>query len=183
MSVDPSVAERFWKNVQKGEPHECWNWTSPSQVGGYGSFYYENRLRRATHISLGLAGRPLTKGLLALHKCDNPACVNPDHIFEGTLSDNMQDCLRKKRFLIGSRSPHATLNEAQVANMRALSAAGLDYKQLALFFHTNADVVRAFVINRSWKHVRPAFQRLKPIRWLERKGSKKPAPKAAGGGK
>lgn len=77
----------------------CWIWIATIQTQGYGMFCIrENEYRLATHVSWELEhGKPFPSPLHALHRCDNPPCVNPDHIFIGTHQDNMADMLRKGR--------------------------------------------------------------------------------------
>lgn len=81
------------------EPNSgCWLWLG-TEVRGYGRFWVGGKLKMATHFALGLKGVlvPPNHTAEACHHCDNPACVNPDHLFCGSQSDNQQDCVRKGR--------------------------------------------------------------------------------------
>lgn len=76
----------------------CWLWIGGKDKDGYGRFWYQSRTIRATYASLLiLKNISVPKGLQVLHRCDNPSCVNPDHLFIGTQKDNIQDCLAKGR--------------------------------------------------------------------------------------
>jgi len=76
----------------------CWEWTGCLDKKGYGQFYYKGKHRRAHRVSWALKyGEIPPSELFACHKCDNPKCVNPDHLFLGTQSDNMKDMSRKGR--------------------------------------------------------------------------------------
>lgn len=91
-----SVLERFnkyYKIVESG----CWEWLGGKNRAGYGRFSINNRGYTASRVSYELFIGELSKGLLICHKCDNPKCVNPFHIFKGTSKDNVQDCLSKGR--------------------------------------------------------------------------------------
>jgi len=95
--VMPKIAARFWAKVKKGSPDECWEWLSTKNYKGYGVFQIGRRQFRAHRISFQIAnGRALNK--LGCHKCDNPACVNPGHIFDGSVRDNTMDCMAKGRY-------------------------------------------------------------------------------------
>jgi hypothetical protein len=90
-----TLAERFWPNVDRRGPDQCWPWKGRGGSGGYGRITRKGTL--ATHISLELAGRALLPGQLALHHCDNPPCVNPAHLYGGTPLDNMRDKVNRGR--------------------------------------------------------------------------------------
>ena len=81
------------------EPNSgCWIWLrGVGGRNGYAVWIWEGRQRRASHLALMLKGIEVTEGFDACHHCDNPTCVNPDHIFVGTRTDNMQDAKRKGR--------------------------------------------------------------------------------------
>lgn len=101
--------KKFWKHVRKTK--SCWVWKGikPNTYGYLvvgskfdGTWHYV----RGTHFSWMLHhGRPVPKGKFVLHKCDNPPCVRPDHLFIGTQRDNVKDMMKKGRFNPGRRSP------------------------------------------------------------------------------
>lgn len=91
-----TIEERFFANVAKSDG-ACWLWTASTDRDGYGRFRVNGRRMRATHVALMLAGRPLASGEWALHRCDNPGCVRPDHLFAGDHSTNVADKVAKDR--------------------------------------------------------------------------------------
>ncbi len=94
-----TLADRFAAKVNKKSPNECWPWIGSSNCKGYGNFWVTNRKRSATQVSWEIANLvPFPLGKIACHYCDNPPCVNPNHIFPGTYKDNTQDAISKGRF-------------------------------------------------------------------------------------
>lgn len=91
------IAERFWEKVDRGGDGECWPWLGSKSKRGYGSIIFNGRMTRATWIALMLHGRSVPAGMMACHHCDNPRCVNPAHLFIGTMSDNILDAYSKGR--------------------------------------------------------------------------------------
>lgn len=87
---------RFWAQVQKTET--CWLWKGfPTGANKYGDFQVDGVRYRAHRYSYEMAKGPIPDGMKVLHRCDNPICVNPDHLFLGTQGDNMRDMTRKGR--------------------------------------------------------------------------------------
>lgn len=90
------VQARFWGHVDKST--ECWTWTASRDR--YGVFAVGGKRVKAHRFSWELAsGRSVPEGMSVLHRCDNPPCVNPDHLFLGTQADNVRDCARKGRLV------------------------------------------------------------------------------------
>jgi hypothetical protein len=107
------VEERFWSKVKK--TNGCWIWTGYRKPGyrqGYGEVRMDGRTQRAHRVAWKLINGPIPLGLFVLHHCDNPSCVNPDHLWLGTQKENMRDSRIKGRWL-------HKLTEAQVRTIRA----------------------------------------------------------------
>src|ERR1700722_1599308 len=99
-----TLAERFWSKVQKSEG--CWLWIGCRHRQGYGKLHTGGKIGKvvpAHRISWGVNFGPISDGLWVLHKCDNPPCVRPDHLFLGDRKDNMVDCAQKGRLAVQKR--------------------------------------------------------------------------------
>lgn len=91
--------ELFWQNVEEDAPDCCWEWKGKTGHRGYGYFYAQSKLFVAHRFSYELHIGPIPHELLVCHKCDNPACQNPNHFFMGTHADNNRDRVTKGRFI------------------------------------------------------------------------------------
>lgn len=150
-AISPEV--RFWSYVNKTD--ECWLWTGPTSRRGYGRFSIgpRNAARPivASRFSYELHYGPIPDDALICHRCDNPACVRPDHLFAGTHQDNMSDMAAKGRSPRGEQSPRAKLTADTVRAIRFQHGAGVSGYALARQYGMSYTTVKDLLRGRTWK--------------------------------
>lgn len=112
------AAKRFWAKVDVRGEDECWNWTKALNEHGYGWFSFNGSPDRASRVSWIFQNGPIPAGKCVLHKCDNPKCVNPKHLFLGTHKDNTQDMIKKRRTVFGEKASWAKITEEEARRIR-----------------------------------------------------------------
>jgi hypothetical protein len=145
--------ERFWPKVDRSG--SCWLWVGGCRDrDGYGLFSIGKRQIRAHRFSYEQQNGPIPDGMVVMHTCDVPACVNPAHLRLGTTRENAADSARKARRPVGSRKPAAKLTEGQVLNLRAQYAAGgVTHAQLAAEYGISRALVSVIVTRKAWRHI------------------------------
>lgn len=143
--------EKFWANVCKGDG--CWEWRGSFFNHGYGLICVSRSCKLTHRFSWELHYGDIPQGICVCHKCDNPKCVRPDHLFLGTTGENNSDRHAKGRDarMPGIKNGRAKLTPEQVREIRRLAALGVMQKDLAVKFGiTNvSDIVRGV----QWTHV------------------------------
>lgn len=115
---EQSAEERFLAKIG-ARSSDCWEWVGATQRGGYGEFSFGGRPVVATRWAYEHWIGPIGS-MDVLHRCDNPPCVNPSHLFLGTAGDNLADAKAKGRLRLGEASPGSKLTAPQVAAIRAM---------------------------------------------------------------
>lgn len=117
--IPRTLEERFFEKICKGKtPNDCWEWTAALQQGGYGKIGNKGRFLKAHRVSYKIHFGEIPEGILVLHKCDNPPCCNPKHLWLGTHRDNSIDMAKKGRNKTGEEHPHHKLTDLEVLRIR-----------------------------------------------------------------
>ncbi len=135
---------RFWVKVNKSTLSGCWEWMAAKNRDGYGEFWMQGKLVRANRYSYERHIGPLKPGELALHRCDNPSCVNPEHLFAGSDKDNMQDMLKK------DRKRGIKLKVDQVREIKRRLRGGEDYESLAKAYNVHPSSIYVIDSGKTW---------------------------------
>lgn len=155
--TSPTTVSRFWEKVDKiSTPDGCWMWTAYKNRQGYGKFATKKNIQVLAHRFIWTAmNGPIPGDLVVCHRCDNPSCVRPDHLFLGTSSDNRRDCIQKRRnnSAKGCRQGHAKITEDDVRAIRRRHATGETQDALAKAFGISQSAVSYIVLRVNWKHV------------------------------
>lgn len=144
--------ERFWSKVDKRGPDECWLWTAHTNRDGYGRVGFDRKVMYAHRLSFEMANGPIPDGMHVLHRCDNPGCVNPSHLFFGTHLDNMRDMLAKGRRWLPKGESHggAKLTGKDVIAIRVDPRS---HRRIAADYKVTHSAVGLIKRRVNWRHI------------------------------
>lgn len=149
------LEERFWEKVDVRDKTACWEWLGSKTSQGYGCIRMERKTEKAHRASWVLHHGAIPEGLHVLHRCDNPSCVNPNHLWLGTNYDNVQDRDQKGRYpwRPGESHPRAKLTEPQVIEIRRRADGGEGCQAIAKDYGVSRTTVGDIKYRRSWRHI------------------------------
>lgn len=155
--IDPAVyrgrhqitrEERFMKYVIPEPNSGCWLWLAWLDKDGYGNFRWSTNKNVRAHVAAHeLFKGPVPAGIVVRHTCDNPPCVNPEHILLGTDLENVHDRVRR------GRDGKTKLNARDVSEMRTRRSSGENYGSLRDYYLVSYNRVKLICDRKLWKHV------------------------------
>jgi hypothetical protein len=153
--------DRFWMSVKKGSG--CWEWIGTKQDAGYGRIIISGKAVLAHRMSFEMHKGIIPPGMQVCHKCDNPPCVNPDHLFLGTAKDNAQDCISKgrknavgpkgRRVIDGVAGNNRKLTPSDVLKIREDAVNGMPNSDIAKKFNVSDSTISRIVNRNNWRHL------------------------------
>lgn len=146
-----SEIERFIEKINHNPETGCWEWTAWVNNWGYGFFYGSRKSRLAHRASYELFCGEIPDKMHVLHKCDNPKCVRPSHLFLGTELDNKRDMVEKKRQAYGERNGKSKVNQEIIKTIR--ERRDLKLREVSEMF--GISIMQASRIRRGlqWRHI------------------------------
>lgn len=168
--TDPELFARFMAKVETGAG--CWGWDAAKTKFGYGQLRVARHCVPAHRLSWTFFRGPIPAGLCVLHRCDNPPCCRPDHLFLGTKADNTADMISKgrrrgggpsgekswsrnnpDRLARGERCGAARLTEGDVQTIRHLYDGGATLAEVGARFGVNLGTIWCIIHRKTWAHV------------------------------
>lgn len=148
---------RFWSKVDGKSPFlGCWTWLSCTNQNGYGVYSVKGQALLAHRLAWTYLRGSIPDKACVLHRCDNPRCVNPAHLFLGTQADNVHDMdaksRRRWRAPYGEAHPNAKLTIAKVRHIHSMRASGIAQQDIANAVGVTQCTVSSVLRGATWKH-------------------------------
>lgn len=151
-----TAEELFWNHITRNQfdTDECWTWTGKIHSQGYGVFTYRGKEIYAHRFSFAIHNEPVPEKMHVLHKCDNPPCSNPKHLFPGTNADNVADAVAKNRNVRGERVGTAKLTVDMVRKIKdELLRGDISKDKIGERYSVSGAAIRKIAKGQTWAHI------------------------------
>lgn len=161
------LPDRFWAKVDRSG--DCWEWTASKSQAGYGYFVLRGKTYKAHRlVVLDLLGKALGPTEFVCHRCDNPACVRPEHLYVGSVQDNVDDMIARDRHAHGARHGSrlhpgcaargervntSKLAAQQVIEIRARLSRGETQRALGRAYGVSQSAISKIARGKHWRHL------------------------------
>lgn len=145
--------EWFEERIERITESGCWIWLPGlTKTGGYGQFNKKGKVGRAHRASYEFYVGKIPEGMCVCHRCDTPACINPDHLFIGSRKENTLDMKAKGRHLYGERNTESKLTLDQVLEIKDRRKSGEYFQSIADSYGISYTQVWRIINNKRWVH-------------------------------
>ena len=153
-NYDEDVKKKLLSSIKINE-NGCWEWQKAKHRQGYGHCPYKRKCLLAHRVSWMVFKGNLPDDILVCHHCDNPPCINPDHLFLGTDKDNTLDHIKKGKSKKSRGENHyfSKLTEKEVKEMRKMRERKIKIKDISRKFNIHVSTAKNICLRKSWKHV------------------------------
>ena len=149
-----TVVDKLFENIIVTDDDSCWDFVGGRNGNGYGVISISKHEQVGAHrVSYQHFYGPIPDGLFVLHKCDNPSCCNPTHLFLGTLQDNKDDEVLKMRHVHGERVGNHLLSENDVTEIRSRLSEGVSVSALSWQYGVSRQSIYNIKHNLTWSHL------------------------------
>lgn len=155
MTEEEKLRHRLYRYAVLGDIESCWLWVGTTNNKGYGQLKINKKNTGAHRVSYMVHIGPIPEGMFVLHQCDNPACINPYHLFLGTHADNMRDKVQKGRMhdQRGEHNPKAKITELQARDAHERAAKGERQSDIARSYGVTRSAISRIIRGQSWPHI------------------------------
>jgi len=155
--MDKLVIESFNKYVEVNNENKCWGWTASLSTHGYGQLHIKGKTYRAHRVSYEIFNGKIPKNTFICHKCNNPICCNPKHLYAGNAFTNTQDKIAAGVLYSipprrGKDNNKTKLSEKKVSKIRVQIRKGISQRELAEKYKVTQSCINAIKVGKSWKH-------------------------------
>lgn len=157
MPIMDKIKQRFYQYCDKKE-NGCWEWSGALTVNGYGKFWMDGKTTSAHRVSFELHKHAIPSSEMVLHTCDNPKCVNPDHLTVGTHRDNVRHMQERGRFLTGEENSASKITAEKAKEIIQRLLNGAKVRTLAKQMNVSRGIVKGIANKVTWKHVWKEFE-------------------------
>lgn len=148
------LVDRFWEKVDIKSEDECWEWTGRKLDDGYGLINENGIQYRAHRLSYEVNNGMIDDGMVIRHTCNNPKCVNPKHLVQGTHKQNSEDMVAAGHSQFGTKNTNSVLNDELVKEIREIYATKKhSYKSIGFKFNVSEATIGQIIRRDTWKHV------------------------------
>ncbi len=149
-AFSPIETAQFWSKVRCLGPDECWEWTGGFHSNGYGAVTFDYRQYLTHRVAYRLVHGDIAEGLYVCHRCNNPRCCNPHHLYAGTAAENSRQMVEDGR---AYRGEHQWAAKLTADDVRAIRASSERHRVLAKRYGVAHTTIGAIRRRKRWRHV------------------------------
>lgn len=157
IEITKNIIKNFEDKFIRGNKNECWEWNGAKQKDGHGKFSARGKNKIATFVASRLSyflhNGSIDNSLLVCHTCNNPSCVNPNHLYLGTAKDNYDDMIDAGTRYYSIGEDLSELTESDVVEIRRLHKNGMAQIKIAEKFNVGRNCIWCIVNKVTWKHL------------------------------